>query len=386
MKLGVGYVPVDHIGYGRMGVELVAALGRTGVDVVDPDDPTAPAVCWMTFPSHAGAWDDGQFLTCLTMWEGDELPEAFRDSFSNYDRMVVPSLENVELFSRYHDDVVYCPLGINSDLWATRERPVVEDRFRFLISGTGARKGVDVAVAAFRKAFAGGTWDPIPELIVKGRRGEGAGGDWVSNEHLKGPSISHITHTMSAADEADLYGLAHCYVQPARGEGFGLRPLQAIAQGCPTILTDAHGHRAFSDLGIPIPARKVPAGPFIFGSAGNWWEPDVDAVADAMLDVYRNYDGHLADAKSNAYLAHLEFSWDQAARRLVGAIGPDRLAVDHTPTGVRRELTFATYPLTVARRCGGDIGGTTYRFEPDTTYIVPAEVLRVMREAGYATN
>jgi len=383
VKLAVGYVAKDHLGYGRMGIELVAALGRLGVTVVDPDEP-APAVCWMTFPSHASGKVDGQMLTSLTMWEGDVLPEAFRDCFDDYDRMFVPSVENVELFSEHHRDVRYVPLGFNPQRWQPVERPPVEGRFRFLISGTGARKGVDVAAAAFRKAFDGRTLDPVPELVIKGKKAEGAVGDWKSNEHLTGPSITHVVGHLPADEEIALYASAHCYVQPARGEGWGLRPLQAIAQGCPTILTDAHGHRAFSHLGIPIPARKGPAGPFIFGSAGNWWEPDVDAVADAMRDVYDNYAAHQATAARNARIARDTLTWDHSAAALAAAFDGalDRPDVDGTP----RRLRQRPFPLEVNRRIRCDIGGVMYLFEPDRTYTVPADVLRQMRESGYATN
>ena len=39
--------------------------------------------------------------------------------------------------------------------------------------------------------------------------------------------------------EVDLFAEAHCYLAPSKGEGWGLCPHQAIAQGCPTVLTDA---------------------------------------------------------------------------------------------------------------------------------------------------
>lgn len=372
MKLAVGYVPRDNIGYGRMGTELVAALRRVGVEVVDPSEP-APAACWMTFPCHAGPHDTAQYLTCLTMWEGDHLPETFRDSFHNYDRMLVPSAENVELFGQYHHDVRYQPLGIDPTRWAFVERTPPADEFVFLTSGRGARKGVDLAARAFRTVFGHGTWDPQPRLVVRGALDRSY------------PNVTEIG-VLSAAEEVALYASAHCYLAPARGEGWGMRPLQAIAQGCPTILTDAHGHRAFAHLGCGIPAVKGDAAPFAFGFAGRWWEPDFDALCDAMLDHYRNWTTYAGQAEVSSSIARTQFTWERSAEALIQAHGPERLSAPYEPSGIVVPIDHANYPMRVNRRCGGDIGGTVWRFEPDTTYDVPADVLEVMRRGGYVTD
>ena len=65
--------------------------------------------------------------------------------------------------------------------------------------------------------------------------------------------IHLMTGKLTSEEEVALYSMCHVYVQPSRGEGFGLRPLQAIAQGCPTIATNAHGHAAFSVIRSPTP-------------------------------------------------------------------------------------------------------------------------------------
>jgi len=374
MKIAVGYVPKAHIGYGRMGIELVAALGDLGVEVVTPDEE-APALCYMAFPSHAGPRDAAQLFTCLTMWEGDHLPETFRDSFHCFDRLLVPSSENVELFGQHHHDVRYQPLGINPARWGFVPRSEPVGRFTFLTSGRGQRKGVDLVARAFHEVFGQMSGaDPEPHLVVLG-----------ALEHPP-RNVTVVASKLSAVDEVALYAQAHTYVAAARGEGWGMRPLQAIAQGCPTILTDAHGHRAFSHLGTPIPATLAPAATFAFGDAGQWWEPDYDALCTAMLAHYTDWTTYAGRAEASSSEAHRAFTWQRAAEALINNHGSEVLSAPYEPSGIVVPLDHATYPLRVNRRCGGDIGGVTYRFEPDTTYDVPADVLEVMRRGGYATD
>ena len=64
------------------------------------------------------------------------------------------------------------------------------------------------------------------------------------------------------SEELDLYRSCHAYLQPSRGEGFGLQPLQALALGRPTILTNAHGHASFAHLGIPLDSTMQKAAYF----------------------------------------------------------------------------------------------------------------------------
>ncbi len=47
------------------------------------------------------------------MWETRKLPEPFRESLHELDRMIIPSEQNVELFSQYHPNVKSMPLGVD---------------------------------------------------------------------------------------------------------------------------------------------------------------------------------------------------------------------------------------------------------------------------------
>jgi hypothetical protein len=397
----------SHIGYGRMGVCLAKELRSRGYLVYDSIGGTpvnaagtvieraelegnlrlrfdghrsegiTNVVCWAAPPSHARGWWKGQVPTCLTMWEATELPPAYRESFFEFDTIMVPSVQNLELFSRYHDNVRYVPLGIDPESWFYQERRAPSTRFTFLCAGTGERKGADLAVAAFKAAFPPGSWgmtQPVPYLVLKQPRDEG----------LFGERIEHVLGYISAEAERDIYADAHCYLGPSRGEGFGLQPLQAIAQGIPTILTNAHGHAAFAHLGMGLSSSMAPARGFVlYGEAGNWWEPDLDELVDAMRYVYENYAECTLRAQRNAAAVLSEgFTWDMTAHRFVNAIGLDRLCEPYAGPNEWHEPEAKLYPVVLARDTTVDIGGTRYAFERGVERWVPADVKRIFFTAG----
>ena len=389
-ELTLQYVHTDQIGYGRYGVALAENLQRIGVDVYDhlespPDVASAEAppvgarakrtnvLAWVSVPGHARGWYRGQHTVMSTMWEASVLPETFRESLHEFDQIIVPSLHNVELFGRYHPNVTMVPLGVDPVRWQYRKRRPPRGEFRFLIGGSGARKGVDLAHEAFRRVFPKPPKDgPVPVLGMKSPRP----GDYY------GDRIEMVTGHIPAADEIDLYASAHCYLQPSRGEGFGLQPLQAIAQGLPTILTAAHGHESYAHLGYGISAKMSKAAYFMYGDAGEWWEPDFDELCEQMEYVYSNYDEACERAAEASTVALTEFSWEQTARRFVDAIGQDRLEAPYSGDGSWYQPTIKRYLVRVVRRWRADVGGATYQLEPNVDYWENADLKRVLFETG----
>jgi hypothetical protein len=356
-------------------VKLADALTRAGVKVDDELDPghsdPANVACWVSTPTHATGWFTGQRTVISTMWEATRLPEAFRETLHNFDQVLVPSEQNRELFSRYHHNVAKVPLGVDTDEWKFVPRTAPTDRFVFLIGGSGARKGVDVAYKAFKKVFS--TWPsdmPRPVLLFKSPRPIDFFGD----------RIEHIGGRVSDQDERAIYSMAHCYLQPSRGEGWGLQPLQAIAQGLPTILTDAHGHAEFADLGLPIGYSMSKADYFIYGDAGQWWEPSLDDLCQQMEWVYHNYDEATARAAAASVECHRRFSWDNCADAFVRAVGPSWLDADYEGDGTWAAPEVKRFLVRVARPWRCEIAGNVFQFVPGRDYWETADVKRILFE------
>lgn len=389
-SLNLNYVHSRSLGYGRLGCELDTALRAKGVTVydgVDSPDPRdvaaqrvgertygqAETVCWVSTPSHARGWWKGQRPVLFSMFESMRLPESFRANLHNFDTVIVPSPQNVELFGRYHPNVKLATLGVDPEAWHYVPREMPGATFNFLIGGSGPRKGTDLAHKAFRRVFPAGSWGdgPIPTITFKSPR----------NEPYYGDRVQVIGGKLPADEEVALYEQAHCYLQPSRGEGFGLQPLQAMAQGCPTILTDAHGHESFAHLGHGISATPAEAGYFLFGDAGDWWEPSLDELCEQMRFVYDNYEACVLKAKAAAAVVASEFTWANCADHFLTALGGiDTLRpFVGTDEWIKPDEQLFTVRVNRPWRC--DIAGTCFYLEPGMTYWQTADVKRVLFEA-----
>ena len=397
MQVNLYYVHTNQLGYGRMGVNIAREVEAMGIEVFDdmplPDGlignrkyegdrktGLAETVCWMSVPSHAKGWWEGQRAVCFTMWESTYLPPSFRESMHEFDQIIVPSLQNVELFSDYHPNVAYVPLGIDPEVWKFTPRKPPQMFFDFLIGGSGERKGTMLAYDAFLKVFGNeGSWPRdslIPRLIMKSPGGR---------EEVDHPRVMMIAGRLSAEDEVGLYEDSHVYLQPSRGEGFGLQPLQAMAQGIPTILTNAHGHAAFAELAIPISATYSKAGYFTAGDAHDWWEPSFDELCDRMRWVYDNYDTALNDAAITAEIVAEKFTWRRCAEQFLEVIGYDHLGplpVDDDHALTWHKPAAKLYPVVTEKDWSADVAGITYQFRKGQTYYESADVKRVMWENG----
>lgn len=401
------HVHAEHIGYARLGVKLAQGLKDAGVEVYDDlgeppparerenarrvraghrvaDHPTNVAA-WVSVPGHASWWWEGQHTSMFTMWEATRLPEQFRETMHEFDTLVVPSMQNVELFGQYHDNVRYCPLGVDPDDWHYTPRTEPGPFFRFLIGGTGARKGTDLAYRAFRAVFPNWqTMDPVPQLVMKNPKGESGATVNINGTDtylsFRSPGVEMVSGRLTGAEEIALYESAHVYLQPSRGEGFGLQPLQAIAQGLPTILTNAHGHAGYAHLGIGLPWKLKQSEYFIYGDAGEWWEPDFDALCDAMHDTYHNYEHHEAKAKMAARVVARDWTWSQTTSAYIAA-HDGLLDVPFSGDGSYHLPEPKRYPVIVDRDYTAQIADGTYIWRKGKTYWESADIKRILFEA-----
>ncbi len=100
-----------------------------------------------------------------------------------------------------------------------------------------------------------------------------------------------------------LYKKADCFVFASHGEGFGLPPLEAMATGLPTIVTDWMGCKEFVDNKIcyPLKVDKLEEAlyPDTYGDVGDWAYISVKGLRKQMRYVYENRE----EAKQKGKLA-----------------------------------------------------------------------------------
>jgi glycosyltransferase involved in cell wall biosynthesis len=104
------------------------------------------------------------------------------------------------------------------------------------------------------------------------------------------PRILVIDRTLTRSEIMSLIACSDSYVSLHRSEGFGLGMVETMAYGKPVIGTDFSGSTDFLSkaTGYPIPCaiRPVRRGEYVYFDGQVWAEPDVDAAALAMREVF----------------------------------------------------------------------------------------------------
>ena len=188
------------------------------------------------------------------------------------------------------------------------------------------RYGTDILLNSFQKV----SFQRSDLVLVIKDYGAGAVGPlkrWV-HDAAKTAKVIYIDEFVSKEALIRLYLGADAFVAPFRGEGFGMKILDACAVGLP-VLAPAYGGAAdylMPHSFYPLRYREVPVGPCldraetVIPSYARWAEVDADDLARQMIEVA----DHPAEARARASKAREDvlktFSWGKAAERLLAAI------------------------------------------------------------------
>ena len=325
-------------------------------------NPNASVCVYMNPPHLNDTKKVGQYRAAFTMWESDKVPDRFIHCFSKYDQIIAPCQHNADLFSKHHPNVSYVPLGIDTSYWKPIKREA-NSTFRFHAGGSGwQRKGLDIVVKAFRQLKL-----PNAELHIKAARHAKD-----TPEEARGENIYLHRQWMTQDEMRTWLNQADCFVAPSRGEGFGLIPLQTIALGIPTIISDTSGQAQFTHLatGVISSGKSVSKN---FG--GTWDEPSVTQLAEVMLDHYHN--DQSVKATANAKLA-TGFSWANATKKLLDVLPVGKLLV-----APAEEKIVLSLPIRVNKTIKADIGKESFFFDKGLDYTVSEDVFRILSKSGH---
>ncbi|MCL6547311.1 MAG: glycosyltransferase [Alicyclobacillus sp.] len=280
-------------------------------------------------PPAAGRW------ILFQPWEFGAIPRSWVAP-------VVHEVDEVWVNSRYTrdmylrsgvpaDKVFSFPLGFDPDVYspAGPKRAFGETfGFTFLfVGGTIARKGIDILLEAYRRAFSRG--DDVC-LVIK---------DYGVNSFYRGqthqeailrfasdpsaPRILYLTEELSPAEMAALYRACDCLVHPYRGEGFGLPILEAMACGLPVIVPDQGPATEFTtnECALYVPSRLV-QGPNTRNLVSDpvWIETDAEALARTLAVAAKNKTAVSRMGERACGHAHRWYTWEKAALHLLARL------------------------------------------------------------------
>jgi glycosyltransferase involved in cell wall biosynthesis len=266
-------------------------------------------------------------------WEESRLPDEYVQDFNRY-------VDAIGTMSSYVVDVlrdsgVAVPISVVGvgvhppDTAARNCAPELENlrSTRFLhISSAFPRKGIDVLLAAYAEAF--DESDDVTLILKTFPNPHNVVGELLTrlrerNDRL--PDIRWIDRDMDRNEIDALYDLASAYVQPSRGEGFGLPVAEAMLARVPVIAVGATGMADFvSDrTAAVIGHRTEPAATHLTVHGSMWVEPNRCDLARELRSVA---DGDWNDLRQQRVdeahrLISSEYTWTRVAERWAEFIG-----------------------------------------------------------------
>ena len=193
--------------------------------------------------------------------------------------------------------VFVCPLPVSEPAHptATRADLGLPDAYLFLFIfdylSVFERKNPIGLLRAFRQAFQPGEG---PVLVLKAINGQHRFADHerLRLEVEKHPDILLLSDYASVEERDALLSLSDCYVSLHRSEGFGFTIAEAMASAKPVIATNYGGNLEFMDdsNSFLVPSRlvQIPEGCDPYPTTARWAEPDLEAAALMMRDVFQD--------------------------------------------------------------------------------------------------
>lgn len=269
----------------------------------------------------------GEFNFQYFAWEEDKVPQKYVRWFND-------NLDGVGTLSEFITQALIdsgltipvrtigCGVQLPDNFESISPYPLkTNKKIRFLhISSAFPRKGVDILLKGYFKAFT--SKDNVCLVLKTFNNPHNNVGEILARlqkQYPDGPEVEWINADLSQRSLMALYKAADCYVQVARGEGFGLPVAEAMLAKLPVIASNNSGLADFCNKDTCVTINYKITQAFSHLSEGNsqWAEPDEEELILRMRDfVYNRETLSLERKVENAYaLISEEFSWDAVAKR-----------------------------------------------------------------------
>ena len=270
-------------------------------------------------------------------WEFSQLRKDFVEFFAQADQIWTPSnysrqcminsgldFNKVQIVPNGIDPTIFKPIGEKYKLNTYKKLKF------FYCGGTIYRKGIDILLRAYLKAF---TKNDEVCLVVKDMGGEsfyrGQNAEQMIAEIQKNPDapeIIYIKDYLTEEEIASLYRACNVFVSPYRGEGFSLPTLEAMACGLPVIVTEGGSTEDFtiSTFSVKIPSEKKSIGNRIgeYELTGEAFllEPSEDDLVEILKRFYKSPNSFLSRGLIASAYARQNWNWSKSALKMFSLI------------------------------------------------------------------
>jgi glycosyltransferase involved in cell wall biosynthesis len=307
-EMSINFISTDPVHLGDVPKEVIPFLkkgGKAKGKVAILED-----IVWL--PKHSSYkkfvrhTSKKQVRIAYSMFESTMIPYEWVFIFNNYfDAVVVPDSFLVSVYKAcgVRVPVFEVPLGLQ--LEAFSKEPLRSCAHQPLTFGNlGAcvdRKNQLTLLRAFAKAFGD---SPDARLRINCRSGDRSLIGLI-NKEIDFLGLHNVEFTQLPLDSAEylkLFKTLDCLVNLSKGEGYSIQPREAMALGIPVIVTDNTAQSTLCKTGLvrAVASDECEPAPY-FGhmSFGVWYTCSIDEVANALLDVYTNYDMFLKKAQAS---------------------------------------------------------------------------------------
>lgn len=359
--------PINELGYGVVGYHVLKALIELGEDVsywpIGPASWSEPSPFVKDAIERAKTYD--AFAASVRIWHQNDMAmmpgfgkrfgwSIFElDTFDEVEKLHLSSVEKNLVCSKWaasvlasqgiDDQAVVVPLGVDSKQFYVDQAALQQRKYWthgktvFLNVGKWeVRKGHNELLDAFCKAFT--PEDNVELWMLNHNPFIGSKNEQWKIKYMSSPmagSIKILPRIKTRDEMRQLYNTVDFGVFPAHAEGWNLEPLEMMACGVPSIVTNYSGHTEFCNKDNSLLVQPNGMEPAVeapwFNGQGNWCTFDTDELVARMKEAHvlnQSKDARFDALKQGALSTSKEFSWSNTARQLLLAVNPSRVLVD----------------------------------------------------------
>ena len=349
---------IGNSGYGHVGYYILRSLIRAGHEVcffghtvpgfeelkLQPEEALAvweatkrrgfyfsEAPCLRVAPEFDMSLFAGRGPRCgLTFYETDDFTDPERHHLSNLDLLLVASEWAKEIAVRHSvlpaNRVGVIPMGVDGGIFVPAPLPELPTTTFLQIGKWERRKGHDVTLEAFSRAFHKD--DPVRLVFLSHNPhlSDAQNGFWVERcrSSRLAEKIELWDRVPTHHDVARVMAQADCGVFPARAEGWNLEILEMMSVGRLVIATDYSAHTEFltDQNSLKIQVNELEdahdsEGMTVYNSKRGQWaklgDPEIDQLVEHMRAVHRlKQEGQLTASEAGRQTA-AAFGWERTA-------------------------------------------------------------------------
>lgn len=342
--------PINHLGYGVVGTNLLKALSQKLDIALFPigniDAGKAYTKLINKVISTGREFQDRSESPCLRVWhefdlatrigsgpyyafpffELNQLDNIRINHLASTDGIIVASKWAQDILNQYSplvDKASVVPLGVDTSIF-NHDTPTVTNKCIFFNCGKWEkRKGHDVLLEMFKKAFPVEGDVELWMLTSNPFLNEKTSQEW-ERYYTSDLRVKVYGRVNTQAGVANLMSQSNCGIFPSRAEGWNLELLEMMAMGKHVIATNYSAHTEFcnehnSRLINITRLEQAQDDIFFDGSVGEWASLDgepFDEGVDHMRNFYQQWQSDNAITNKEGIKTAQELSWDNTATQL----------------------------------------------------------------------